>query len=58
METKFLILILDNHVKIKKYGNFVSISSLASKCAAQKFINLQFLSMDVFTSYGYIKKPK
>ena len=31
---KFLI--IDNHVKNKKYGNFVSISSLTGKCAAQK----------------------
>ena len=30
-------LILDNHVKNKKYGNFVSISSLTGKCATQKF---------------------
>ena len=27
---------MDNHVKNIKYGNFVSISSLAAKCAAQK----------------------
>ena len=30
-------LIIDNHVKNKKYGNFVSISSLTGKCAAEKF---------------------
>ena len=29
-------LIIDNHVKNKKCGNFVSISSLTGKCAAQK----------------------
>ena len=29
-------LIIDNHVKNKKYGNFVSISSLTGKCAAEK----------------------
>ena len=29
-------LIIDNHVKNKQYGNFVSISSLTGKCAAQK----------------------
>ena len=29
-------LILDNHVKNKKYGNFVSISSLTGECAAPK----------------------
>ena len=28
--------IIDNHVKNKKYVNFVSISSLAGECAAQK----------------------
>ena len=33
--SRFLI-ILDNHGKNKKYGNFVSISSLTGKCAAQK----------------------
>ena len=30
-------LILDNHVKNKKYRKFVSISSLTGKCAAQQF---------------------
>ena len=29
-------LIIDNHVKNKKYRDFVSISSLTGKCAAQK----------------------
>ena len=29
-------LIIDNHVKNKKYGNFVSISSLTGECAVQK----------------------
>ena len=28
---------MDNHVKNKKYGNFVSISSLTGECAAEKF---------------------
>ena len=32
----YWFLIIDNHVKNKKYGNFVSISSLTGKCAAQK----------------------
>ena len=32
-------LIMDNHVKNKKYGNFVSISSLTGECAAEKFKN-------------------
>ena len=40
IETKFLIFIIDNHVKNKKYGNFVSISSLTGKCAAQKLKKL------------------
>ena len=31
--------LLQYHVKNKKYGNFVSISSLTGKCAAQKFKN-------------------
>ena len=39
IETKFLISYLNNHVKNKKYGNFVFISSLTGKCAAQKFKN-------------------
>ena len=30
---------MDNHVKNKKYGNFVSISSLTGECAAEKFKN-------------------
>ena len=46
--TKFLILIIDNHVKNKKYGNFVSISSLKSKCAAQKF-QKNFCSSSLWT---------
>ena len=29
--------IIDNHVKNRKCGNFVSISSLTGECAAQKF---------------------
>ena len=28
---------MDMHVENKKYGNFVSISRLTGKCAAQKF---------------------
>ena len=35
-----------NHVKNKKYRNFVFISSLTGKCAVQKF------------KYGHINKPK
>ena len=43
----------------KKYGNSVSISSLTGKCTAQKLKKLlQFYSMDMFTSYGHINKPK
>ena len=34
-------------------------SRVTGECAAQKIKKLlQFLSMDMFTSYGYIKKPK
>ena len=52
-------MIIDNHVKNKKYGNFVSISSLTGKCAAQKLKkNLQFQSMDMSTSDGHIIKLK
>ena len=40
-------LIVDNHVKNKKYGNFVSISSLTGKCAAQKLKN--FCSSSLWT---------
>ena len=39
--------ILDNHVKNKKYGNFVSISSLTGECAAEKFKN--FCSSSLLT---------
>ena len=39
IETKFLISNYCSHVKNKKYGNFVSISSLTDKCAAQKLKN-------------------
>ena len=50
---------MNNHVKNKKYGNFVSISSLTGEYAAVKIKKLlQFLSMDMFTSYGHIRKPK
>ena len=46
-----------HHVKNKKYGNFVSISSLPGKCTAQKLKKLlQFYSMDML--YGHINKPK
>ena len=31
---------MDNHVKNKKYGNFVSISSLTGEYAAEKFKNI------------------
>ena len=45
--------------KNKKYGNFVSISSLTGKCTAQKFKKLlQFYFMDMVTLYGHINKPK
>ena len=40
-------LIIDNHVKNRKYGNFVSISSLAGECAAQKIKN--FCSSSLWT---------
>ena len=33
---KKIFLIIDNHVKNRKCGNFVSISSLTDECAAQK----------------------
>ena len=47
------------HVKNKKYGNLVSISSLTGKCTAQKLKKLlQFYSMDMFTANGHINKPK
>ena len=42
---KFVVLILDNYVKKKKYGNFVSISSLTGKCAAQKIKNVRGSSL-------------
>ena len=38
-------LLLDNHVKNKKYGNFVSISGLTGKCAAQKLKNFCISSL-------------
>ena len=41
------LLILDNHVKNKKYGNFVSISSLTGECAAEQLKN--FLSSSLWT---------
>ena len=45
------------HVKNKKYGNFVSISSLTGKCTVRKLKNLlQFYSMDMFTLYCHINK--
>ena len=37
----------NNHVKNKKYGDFVSISSLTDQCAAQKFKN--FCSSSLWT---------
>ena len=46
-------LIIDNHVKNKKYGNFVSISNLTGKCAAQKLKKTVAVLV-----YGHIKKPK
>ena len=36
---------MDNHVKNKKYGNFVSISSLTGECAAEKFKNFSSSSL-------------
>ena len=45
-------------VQNKKYGNFVSMSSLTGKCTAQKLKKTFAADMDIFTSYGYIKKPK
>ena len=36
-------LIIDNHVKNRKCGNFVSISSLTGECAAQKFKKIAVL---------------
>ena len=38
---------MDNHVKNKKYGNFLSISSLTGECAAEKFKN--FCSYSLWT---------
>ena len=47
------------YFKNKKYGNFVSISSLTGKCTAQKLKKLlQFYSIDMFTLYGHINNPK
>ena len=40
-------LIIDNHVKKRKCGNFVSISSLTGKCAAEKISN--FCSSSLWT---------
>ena len=36
---------MDNHVKNKKYGNFVSISSLTGEYAAEKFKNISSSSL-------------
>ena len=44
---KIRFLIIDNHVKNRECGNFVSISSLTGECAAQKFKN--FCSSSVWT---------
>ena len=38
---------MDNHDKNKKYGNFVSISSLTGECAAEKIRN--FCSSSLWT---------
>ena len=38
---------MENHVKNKKYGNFVSISSLTGECAAEKLKN--FCSSSLWT---------
>ena len=43
----FMYAYIDNNVKNKKYGNFVSISSLTGKCAAQKLKN--FCSSSLWT---------
>ena len=43
----FRFLIIDNHVKNRKYGNFVSISSLTGECAADKLKN--FCSSSLWT---------
>ena len=42
----------DNHVKNKRYGNFVSISSLTGKCAAQKL--KFFCSSSLWTCLHYM----
>ena len=44
---KSQFLISDMHVQNKKYGNFVSISHLTGKCAAQKLKN--FCSSSLWT---------
>ena len=45
-------LIIDNHVKNKKYVNFVSISSLTGECVAQKLKN--FCSSSLWTCLHYM----
>ena len=48
----FSSIIINKHVKNKKYGNFVSMSSLAGKCTAQKFEN--FCSSSLWTCLHYM----
>ena len=43
---------MDNHVKNKKYGNFVSISSLTGEYAAEIFLN--FCSSSLWTSLHHM----
>ena len=43
---------MDNHVKNKKYGNFVSISSLTGEYAAEKLKN--FCSSSLWTCLYHI----
>ena len=51
-------LIIDNHVKNKKYGNFVSISSLTGECAAQKLKNFRSSSLWTCLHYMVILKSQ
>ena len=54
-----VLVYIDIYTTFKVDMNFVSISSLTGKYTAQKLKKpLQFYSMDMFTSYGHINKPK
>ena len=49
---------IDNHVKNKKYGNFVSISSLTGECAVEKFKNFcsSRVTCDLSAILNFIEK--